>query len=1423
VTTAVSAPDAPVLRTVVRGVGRRLDLVLLAALAYLPSLSAGHGRMPADTKLYLYLDPGRLVTDAPFTFDPRQFAGWVPHQTISYLWPSGPWYWLFETLGVPDWIAHRLWIGTILFVAGLGVRWCARRLGLGPSAAVVAAVVYQLTPFFLPYLSRTSLMLLPYASLGWIVGLTILAARSGSWRHPALLALVVATVAAPNATAIAMIVPAPVLWLVHATWGREVPLRRALATTGRIVALCVPVSLWWLAMLSVQGRYGADVLSYSETLEAVSLTSTSVETLRGMGYWLFYVRDPVGFTTSAAEAYMVSGRLIATSAALTALGLAGLTLVRFRDRRFAVLLVIVGIVIAVGVHPIDDPSPLMSPFASSSRSTLVLALRSSTRALPLSVLGLALGAGALAASVTDRLRARSAATPLQWIPPAVVVLIAIVNLPSAWNGGFVDPVLSRDQDAPDAWIDAAADLDAMPAGFRVMQLPGAEFGAFTWGYTVDPPLPGLTERPLVTRDLLPLGSPAAMDLVYALDDRFQEGVAEPEAVAPVARLLGVDRLWVANDVWFDRFRTPRPEITADQLASDAAGLGEPERYGESFVPSAVIPSIDERSVADPRIGTELEPVWVLAVPDPVPVVRAKSEVVLVVGSGDGLVDAAAAGLVDGTELVRYSASGGVDGASPGRVIVTDSNRDQARQWRGSQDTRGFTEDGTDDAGVLRFDSADKRLEIFPTSPDGAGDPAETHTAALQEGPVHARSSAYGEPFAYRPEDRAVMAVDGDLTTAWRVADRFDATGEFIELTFDEEVSDLTVTQPLTATTTVSAPNRWITAIDVTVDDGEAVGVRLDETSRTAAGQTIVLPSMGARVRLTVTATDELRGPDTGPDAVGFAEIRSALGPSTEVVRTPVDWFAEGDASPVTIVLTRLRTDPTDRWRRDPEPALVRLVPLPTGVVPGDVDATLRLTPRATDEVLAGVLGHTGTVSSDRLVGVPRAGGWAATDGDDATSWISAFGRPTGAVLTVPVTPGAVGTLRLRQPDGDHSPITSLRVTGSGAPVDVVVPPPANDGASVLDLRDVTSDGTVQIEVTGVDAHTTRDRRSAELVELPSAISELTGSAITPTPLPESVPIGCRTDLIEIDGDPVGLDLGSVSTADLLDGNPVSATPCAGTTPTWGASRELRVVSSPGTVTGLDVDRIVFGRDPATVGGTIVSTDVTDTGRTSRTVEVAACPVGCWLVLGEGLNDGWEASSERGDLGPSQLVDGGFNGWWLEPSDSARIVTFRWTPQPIVTWALVLSALAVVACVVLSVLGGRRVAPRRVRPPRLVGVPVERRMIRWAPALVTGAVGLLVVGPWWGLVGIAAGAVAGWLRRPRLLGVGAVVLWCGIGATVALRVVRNRPFADAGWPGHFEDLHRPGMFVLALIAGTLVARDGRARRSGAASGGRISDS
>ena len=271
--------------------------------------------------------------------------------------------------------------------------------------------------------------------------------------------------------------------------------------------------------------------------------------------------------------------------------------VRWRQRRYAIALVVTGVVLGVGVHPIDDPSPLMRVLRGDGESGLALALRSSTRAVPVLALGLGLGiamvvqvlpawrrstAGAAGADGREPHTAWAGRVPWRALATAGVLVLALVNLPVLTHHALVDPALERDEQPPAAWTDAAAALDAAPPGYRVMELPGAEFGAFRWGYTVDPPLPGLTNKPLVTRDLLPLGSAGAMDLLYALDDRFQAGVAETGAVAPVARLLGADTIWLPGDAAFDRFRTPRPEITDAQFAAAAAateGLGMPVPYG----------------------------------------------------------------------------------------------------------------------------------------------------------------------------------------------------------------------------------------------------------------------------------------------------------------------------------------------------------------------------------------------------------------------------------------------------------------------------------------------------------------------------------------------------------------------------------------------------------------------------------------------------------------------------------------------------------------------------------------------------------------------------------------------------------------------------------------------------------------------------
>ncbi|MAT04588.1 MAG: hypothetical protein CL424_06055 [Acidimicrobiaceae bacterium] len=1392
-------------------------VALLAVLAYVPTLSTSPGRMPADSKLYLYLDPGRLIADALGTYDPRQFAGWVPHQHISFVWPSGPWFWLFEQLGSPDWIAHRLWVGTLLLAAGLGVRWCALQVGLSPLPALVGAVAYELAPYLLPYVSRTSVMLLPWAGLGWIVALTIRATRRPGWRDPALIALVVLTVGAVNATALAMIVPAPAVWLIHAVWGRWCSWRAAVMVAARTALLSAGVSLWWIAALVVQGRYGADVLPYSESLADVSYTATSAEVWRGLGYWLFYIRDPYGATTTASLRYLTSSSAILVSFLVPVLALVSLVWVRWAHRRFALLLVAAGVVLAVGVHPIDDRSPLMTILTGDGEEGLALALRSSTRALPVLNLGLALALGSLVGAVAH----------LQWRRRRVdrvlavgVVGLVLLNVPSIWSGAFVDPALERDQDPPDAWIDAAAALDAAGDG-RVLMLPGTEFGAYRWGYTVDQPLPGLTERALVTRDLLPLGSPAAMDLWFAYDDRVQDGVAEPESLQTIARLFGADVVWLTNDVAFDRFRLARPEVVRELvLASDA--VVAVDAFGEPVVNVPEFAMLDPTALAAEVVGDAAPPVELVVLDTEGAIARAYDRTLLVAASGDGVVDIAASGLLPDGVGLRYSADDPSHWPSDVGTVVTDSNRDRARHWRSSQDTRGFTETGGDEQGVLDPVAADARLPVFDDP--GVGD----ETVAVQRGPVVAEASSYGEPFAYVPEHRAAMAVDGDPTTAWITGEHGDPIGERLRLSFPDgsPSGQLELLQPVDGPGHRSSEAvRRISRISLVEGDGE-----LDESTRreividpaTEGWSTPIALTDGTTVvEIEILAVSGGEPFTPGIVAgVGFAEVDLGLDPTTEVVVPPAVPASVTSETPLGWVLTRWRTDPLDPWRSDPEPVMIRELDVPDdrAVTPS---YTVRVDRRADDATLAALFDWP-VVADNRLVGSIADAGVAAFDGDLTTTWTSDFDRAVGSTLTVSSTSQPVDRLVLTQPVAHLSRITEIEVSGGGVVERVRVEPDA-DGTAVIDLPRSVPAGELTIEVTAIDPVVTIDRRFGDPFVTPVAVGEIVfDGAPSVRPLDE---FGWTSECVvvaTVDGDPIEATL-TIGDAGWLDGDPIEATPCDDRIDLTAGVHLVVSADGPFQLDRLVLDdgvRIAVERDAPSPE---VTTD--DAGRYGGTYTVTGCDQGCWFVDGAGYNEAWTATIGGDVAGTPALLDGGFNGWWIPPTDAPVTVEVSWTAQTTLTVALVLTLAAALAC--LAIVG---VASRR----HSAGSRPERAVVRLASSevplrgggLVFGAAvwvlsSWLLIGPWglvWGA--LAAGALA--LSRNRLLpALTAVATVAAMGGYVLI-VERNGMFPpDGGWPARFEAVHSFGMFAVACVVTAAVVADD-ARRTDEPSGGRAGE-
>ncbi|HWD72852.1 MAG TPA: alpha-(1-_3)-arabinofuranosyltransferase family protein, partial [Actinomycetota bacterium] len=235
--------------------------LLLAGVAYIPLLASKPGMVEADTKQYLYLNPGKLLAGASTLWDPNVGMGTVTHQNIGYLFPMGPFFWVFNAIGVPVWVAQRLWIGSLLFAAGMGMLFLVRTLaaaGTGPPAGAtagdgtwrsavaigtnwrtpavtVAALAFMLSPYVLQYEARISALLMPWAALPWLVAFVARALRVGGWRYPALFALVTAITGAVNATSIVYVLIAPLLWFPYAVWIlREVSLRRAVVILVRM-------------------------------------------------------------------------------------------------------------------------------------------------------------------------------------------------------------------------------------------------------------------------------------------------------------------------------------------------------------------------------------------------------------------------------------------------------------------------------------------------------------------------------------------------------------------------------------------------------------------------------------------------------------------------------------------------------------------------------------------------------------------------------------------------------------------------------------------------------------------------------------------------------------------------------------------------------------------------------------------------------------------------------------------------------------------------------------------------------------------------------------------------------------------------------------------------------------------------------------
>jgi hypothetical protein len=483
-------------------------------------------------------------------------------------------------------------------------------------------------------------------------------------------------------------------------------------------------------------------------------------------------------------------------------------------------------------------------------------------------------------------------------------------------------------------------------------------------------------------------------------------------------------------------------------------------------------------------------------------------------------------------------------------------------------------------------------------------------------------------------------------------------------------------------------------------------------------------------------------------------------------------------------------------------------------------------------------------ASSHLPGTQTQRASQAVDGQSGTFWSAAFGEQVGQWIDVrSAAPTTFDHLDLQLvADRYHSVPTQLEVSAGGESrtvdlpaVDVKQGTPRNATVTVpVTFAPLTGDD-VKITITKVDPMVTTEYHELTPIDMPVAIAELGLPGVTRTAVPATLPSECRSDLLAIDGAPVATRLVGTS-ADLLAGKAVDLELCS---PDVTLSRGNHVVrSTPGTVTGIDVDGMVLGSAagggalalgpggelpssaltiPASAVAATPQVKVTDDGRTKIRVHVSGAQPGTpfWLVLGQSNNAGWQASVAGKDVGGSQLVNGYANGWLVHPTSHDFTVTLTWQPQQRVWIALIVSGFALLLCLVLAIAGRRRsrsaldaagardvapdVVPRVASPFVAAGAQPSAVAIATTTILAVAVSGF--VSRWW--VGLVVGAaVLLSLLQPRaraLLAVGAPVALAICGLYEVVQQYRWKYFPTFEWPKHFDNLNDVAWIAILLFA------------------------
>jgi arabinofuranan 3-O-arabinosyltransferase len=365
----------------------------------------------------------------------------------------------------------------------------------------------------------------------------------------------------------------------------------------------------------------------------------------------------------------------------------------------------------------------------------------------------------------------------------------------------------------------------------------------------------------------------------------------------------------------------------------------------------------------------------------------------------------------------------------------------------------------------------------------------------------------------------------------------------------------------------------------------------------------------------------------------------------------------------------------------------------------------------------------------------------------------------------------------------------------------------------------SSSRVVRISIASERAVTTKEYFSGGQRILPIAIAEF-GLPTRVGATPSTLPSLCRTDLLNLDGQPQGFTFEGTVT-DAIARSPLALVPCGSATSY--ASRldvgDHRLETAKGLDTGIDIDSVELQSipvTPATAATNVPVTSATETGTNSYSVTIENSTVPFWLVLGQSLSEGWSATVRGGSsLGSPTLIDGYANGWLIDPAvtGSTFTVDITWAPQKFVWTGLAVSAPWFIGlCAAAVVLTRRRRrgvnSHAEATDPVLVASSTSHSVTiaeRLGLVAIVASVAAIVGGLGVALAMAAVSALLVWNRRRSVMA--ALTVLVSIGGIVVLYTglqVRREFSNGVEWPAGFWFAHQLGLVaVLTVAAETLI--------------------